>query len=110
MCDCLAWISRLGRKSSLEIPSKHFFRWGCTRSGSLVSDRISSISSLDKKKKLGAALVVSIKSFDMNKESNKKNTAKECCLPWEKEALLLQIGIQSFHDAIKEDVRILQFL
>ena len=38
--------------SSLAIPSKHFFRWGCTRSGSLVSDRISSSSSFDKKKNL----------------------------------------------------------
>lgn len=54
MCESLTWISRLGRKSSLEMPSKHFLRWGCTRSGSLVSDRISSISSLDKKKNLAA--------------------------------------------------------
>lgn len=58
----------------------------------------------------GSGIGSEYQSFDMNKESNKKNTAKECCLPWEKEALLLQIGIQSFHDAIKEDVRILQFL
>ncbi|CAB1336130.1 unnamed protein product [Coregonus sp. 'balchen'] len=48
----MAWRDGLGRKSSLAMPSKHFFRWGCTRNGSLVSDRISSISSLDRKKKL----------------------------------------------------------
>lgn len=30
----------------LAMPSKHFLRCGCTRVGSLVSDRISSISSL----------------------------------------------------------------
>lgn len=61
-CDSLAWISRFGRKSSLEIPSKHFFRWGCTRRGSLVSDKISSISSLDKKKNL-PALLKNIRKF-----------------------------------------------
>ena len=38
--------------SSRAIPSKHFFKCGCTRKGSLVSDRISSNSSLDKKKNL----------------------------------------------------------
>lgn len=48
----MAWMSRLGRKSSLAMPSKHFFKWGCTRMGSLVSERISSISSLDRKKNL----------------------------------------------------------
>ena len=37
---------------SLAIPSKHFFRCGCTRSGSFVSERISSSSSLDRKKNL----------------------------------------------------------
>lgn len=40
-------------KSSLAMPSKHFLRWGCTHSGSLVCDRISSSSSLDRKKNLG---------------------------------------------------------
>ena len=49
----MAWISSLLSNSSLAMPSKHFFRWGCTRSGSLVSDRISNISSLDKKKNRG---------------------------------------------------------
>lgn len=73
VCECLAWISRLGRKSNLEIPSKHFFRWGCTRSGSLVSDRISSISSLDKKKNLAAVAVRNMTSCDFfNKELVKK--------------------------------------
>lgn len=48
----MAWMSRLGRKSSLAMPSKHFFKWGCTRMGSLVSERISSISSFDRKKNL----------------------------------------------------------
>ena len=36
-------------KVSLAMPSKHLERWGCTRVGSLVSARISSISSFDKK-------------------------------------------------------------
>jgi len=44
--------SRSGVNCSAAMPSKHFFRWGCTRSGSLVSDRISSSSSLDRKKNL----------------------------------------------------------
>lgn len=77
MCDSLTWISRLGRKSNLEIPSKHFFRWGCTRRGSLVSDRISSISSLDKKKNLAAALVESIKICN---KALYKNTLKNSFL------------------------------
>ena len=38
--------------SSFAMPSKHFLRWGCTRVGSLVSDRISNSSSLDRKKNL----------------------------------------------------------
>ena len=38
---------------SFATPSKHFFRCGCTRVGSFVSDKISSISSLDRKKKRG---------------------------------------------------------
>lgn len=45
-------ISSLSVNSSLAIPSKHFFRWGCTRRGSLVSDKISSSSSFDRKKNL----------------------------------------------------------
>ena len=44
-----SWLSV---KFSLAIPSKHFFKWGCTLSGSFVSDNISSNSSLDKKKNL----------------------------------------------------------
>ena len=35
------------------ITSKHFLRWGCTLVGSLVSDRISSSSSLERKKNRG---------------------------------------------------------
>lgn len=45
-------ISRSSVNSSLAIPSKHFFKCGCTRSGSFVSDSISSSSSLDRKKNL----------------------------------------------------------
>lgn len=45
-------ISRLSVNSSLAIPSKHFFKWGCTRRGSFVSDKISSSSSFDRKKNL----------------------------------------------------------
>lgn len=45
-------ISRLSINSSLAIPSKHFFKCGCTRRGSLVSDKISSSSSFDRKKNL----------------------------------------------------------
>ncbi len=37
------------------MPSKHFCRCGCTLDGSFVSDRISSISSFDRKKKRGNA-------------------------------------------------------
>ncbi len=51
-----------------------------------------------------------IKICDITKELNQRKTAKSFCLPWEKEALLLQIGIQSFHDDVQEVVRILQFL
>ena len=36
------------------VPSKHFLKCGCTRCGSLVSARISSISSFDRKKNLPA--------------------------------------------------------
>lgn len=113
MCESLAWISRLGRKSSLEIPSKHFLRWGCTRSGSLVSDRISSISSLDKKKNLAATfgakpLIWYVKN-DLEKTAF-ESFCKYFRLPWEKQALLLQICIQPFHDVVQEVVRILQFL
>lgn len=112
MCDWLAWISRFGRKSSLEMPSKHFFRCGCTSSGSLVSDRISSISSLDRKKNLAAAAVTpSINICDITIELDKKAMLQNCFhLPWKKETLLLQIGIQSFHDAVQEVVGLLQFL
>ncbi|KAA6426602.1 MAG: hypothetical protein FRX49_03712 [Trebouxia sp. A1-2] len=39
-------------------PSKHFLRWGWTLVGSLVSDKISSISSLDRKKKRGNAILL----------------------------------------------------
>jgi hypothetical protein len=45
-------ISRLSVNSSLAIPSKHFFKCGCTRRGSFVSDNISSSSSFDRKKNL----------------------------------------------------------
>lgn len=45
-------ISKLSVNSSLAIPSKHFFKCGCTRRGSLVSDKISSSSSFDRKKNL----------------------------------------------------------
>jgi hypothetical protein len=45
-------ISRLSVNSSLAIPSKHFFKCGCTRSGSFVSDKISRSSSFDRKKNL----------------------------------------------------------
>ncbi len=48
----MAVMTSCGVKVSEATPSKHFLRCGCTRVGSLVSDRISSISSLDRKKKL----------------------------------------------------------
>ena len=45
------WVmSRSSVKVRRAMPSKHFFKCGCTRVGSFVSERISSISSLDKKK------------------------------------------------------------
>jgi hypothetical protein len=34
------------------MPSKHFFKYGCTHKGSFVSDRISSSSLFDRKKNL----------------------------------------------------------
>ena len=46
-------ISRSSVNVSLAIPSKHFFKCGCTLVGSLVSESISSISSLERKKKRG---------------------------------------------------------
>ncbi|RNA24725.1 hypothetical protein BpHYR1_026639 [Brachionus plicatilis] len=49
----IACMSSLESNSSLAMPSKHFFKCGCTRIGSLVSDKISNISSFDKKKKRG---------------------------------------------------------
>ena len=45
-------ISKFSSKLRRAIPSKHFFKCGCTRFGSLVSERISNISSFDKKKNL----------------------------------------------------------
>ncbi len=50
--DIMPTISCESLNSNLAIPSKHFFRWGWTRSGSFVSDRISSNSSFDRKKNL----------------------------------------------------------
>ena len=50
--DSMAWITLSALKVRHSMPSKHFFRWGCTRNGSLVSDKISSSSSLDRKKNL----------------------------------------------------------
>ena len=38
-------------KSSAAIPSKHFLRWGWTRSGSFVSERIWNGSSFERKKR-----------------------------------------------------------
>lgn len=52
-CSCASWYDQT--HCSLSMPSKHFLRCGCTRVGSLVSLRISSISSLDRKKKRGKA-------------------------------------------------------
>lgn len=59
-------ISRLSVNSSLAIPSKHFFKCGCTRSGSFVSDKISRSSSFDRKKNLvqGKENIVTRSSFD----------------------------------------------
>ena len=53
----MARMSRDGEKRSLAMPSKHFFKWGSTLVGSLVSDSISNISSLDKKKNLKIILI-----------------------------------------------------
>ena len=51
--EICAVIFRSSVNCSLSMPSKHFRRCGCTRVGSFVSDRISSISSLLRKKKRG---------------------------------------------------------
>mmetsp|Transcript_62799 Transcript_62799/g.198888 ORF Transcript_62799/g.198888 Transcript_62799/m.198888 type:complete len:424 (-) Transcript_62799:2007-3278(-) len=45
-----------GWNSRVEMASKHFFKCGCTLVGSFVSERISSISSLERKKKRGKAM------------------------------------------------------
>ena len=50
-----ARILRSGSKSRCAIPSKHFFMWGWTFVGSLVSAKISRSSSLDRKKNRGKA-------------------------------------------------------
>lgn len=55
--EIMAVMSRLCWNSSRLIPSKHFFKWGCTRNGSFVSDRISSISSFERKKNRGNAIL-----------------------------------------------------
>ena len=63
----------------MEMPSKHFFKWGCTRSGSFVSERISSISSLDKKKKLERKNTEVVRCFSKAicaKKKNDKHTKK----------------------------------
>mmetsp|Transcript_13745 Transcript_13745/g.31865 ORF Transcript_13745/g.31865 Transcript_13745/m.31865 type:complete len:305 (-) Transcript_13745:1763-2677(-) len=49
----MPWTMVFSSKSREWIASKHFLRCGCTRSGSFVSERISSNSSLDRKKKRG---------------------------------------------------------
>ena len=65
----MARISSLPSNSRLAIPSKHFLRWGVTLVGSFVSERISSISSLDKKKNLcrGGGTVVLKRVLDKKK-------------------------------------------
>lgn len=50
--DSMATMTFSKLKVSWAIPSKHFLRWGWTRRGSLVSDKISRSSSLDRKKNL----------------------------------------------------------
>ena len=55
--DSMAVITFSSVKVSWEMPSKHFFKWGCTRNGSLVSERISNNSSLDRKKNLDKNIV-----------------------------------------------------
>ena len=51
----MAVMSRFSWNSNALMPSKHFFKNGCTRRGSFVSDKISNNSSLDKKKNRGNA-------------------------------------------------------
>ena len=48
--ETMPWMTLCSSKLSVLMPSKHFFRCGCTRSGSLVSERICSSSSLERKK------------------------------------------------------------
>ena len=47
--EIMAVTSRSSSNLILLMPSKIFFRKGCTRRGSLVSERISSSSSLERK-------------------------------------------------------------
>lgn len=63
--------------------SKHLDMCGCTARGSLVCDRISNSSSLDKKKNLGTAnekpnllTIISVRAWDTGK-CNEKGGATE---------------------------------
>ena len=74
----IATISCWSVNSSLDIPSKHFFKWGCTRNGSLVSDRISSSSSFDRKKNLMVQKIPKLKSTECQFQKTYKSIWKKC--------------------------------
>ena len=111
-------ISCCSVNSSRAMPSKHFFKCGCTRIGSLVSDRISSSSSLDRKKNLE---VIYMRGYIENTQfklhllhdtftSSSLPSINNCInySPGEVEPLLFQVGIETFLDLIEQDISFLQ--
>lgn len=102
-------ISRSGVNSSLAMPSKHFLRWGWTRSGSLVSDKISNISSLDRKKNLNREKYTVVKrdQWLTNSDSEHYTEIQEgvitslrdrfesLIIPREEESLCFQVWVQT---------------
>lgn len=93
-------LPRMSVNSKFAIPSKHFFKCGCTLVGSLVSDKISSNSSLDKKKNLrDYTIYVAICSFTISVTEK---------LPREVKTLLLQILVQAFENLLQKLVGIFQ--
>lgn len=56
--DFIPTISCCSVKERRLMPSKHFFKWGWTLNGSLVSDKISSSSSFERKKNLEEKITI----------------------------------------------------
>ena len=84
------------------MPSKHFFTCGWTRIGSLVSDKISNSSSLERKKNLKISAREIFGHLGLLNERNK------CDEPGKEESLLLQVVIQALHDCVQEFVGLVE--